>query len=180
MTDNEIIELFFSRSESAITETGVKYGRLCRKISYNILMNEEDMEECINSAYQKLWESIPPKRPDSLCGFLCRIVRNLALNVRRKAGVQNGNSIEELSEILADSVTVEKMYDSRQITDYINEFLDGQKKQNRVVFTARYYFGMSVHEISVGYELSEDAVKSRLKRMRNELREFLSERGVEV
>ena len=87
MTDNEIIELFFSRSERAISETGAKYGRLCRKVSYNILVNEEDMEECINSAYQKLWETIPPRKPESLCGYLCKIVRNLAINIRRKTSL---------------------------------------------------------------------------------------------
>ncbi len=177
MNDNEIIELFFSRSEAAITETGNKYGRLCRKVSYNILMNEEDMEECINSAYQKLWENIPPKRPESLCGYLCKIVRNIALNIRRTA---SDNCYEELSESFSDSIDVETAFDSKQISGYINEFLGGQKKQNRMVFTARYYFGMSVREIASGYEISEDAVKSRLKRMRSDLRDFLSERGVEV
>ena len=181
MTDNEIIGLFFSRSESAITETGVKYGRLCRKVSYNILMNEEDMEECINSAYQKLWENIPPKKPESLCGYLCKIVRNLALNIRRKEAVYGmDNCYEELSETFSDNSNVETAFDSKQISEYINVFLEKQKKQNRMVFTARYYFGMSVREIASGYEISEDAVKSRLKRMRNDLRDYLSERGVEV
>ena len=180
MTDNEIIELFFLREESAIIETGNKYGRLCRKISYNILSNEEDMEECINSAYQKLWENIPPKRPESLCGYLCAIVRNLALNVRKKMSAYSDNCYEELSEALTDGNTVEIAYDSKQTAQLINEFLGKQKKQNRMVFTARYYFGMSVREIAMGYDMSENAVKSRLKRMRNELREFLSERGVNV
>ncbi len=181
MTDNEIIGLFFSRSESAITETGSKYGRLCRKVSYNILMNEEDMEECINSAYQKLWENIPPKKPESLCGYLCKIVRNLALNIRRKeAAYGMDNCYEELSEPFSDNSNVETAFESKQITGYINEFLGKQKKQNRMVFTARYYFGMSVREIASGYEISENAVKSRLKRMRNDLRDYLSERGVEV
>ncbi len=180
MTDNEIIELFFSRSESAIRETGSKYERLCRKISYSILNNEEDMEECINSAYQKLWENIPPKRPESLCGYLCKIVRNLALNIRRKDTMQSDNCYEELSEAFADSSTVEAVYDSKQTAELINEFLGKSNKKNRMVFTARYYFGMSVREIAMGYDLSENAVKSRLMRMRNELREFLSERGVNV
>lgn len=180
MTDNEIIELYFSRSERAISETGSKYERLCRKISYNILMNEEDMEECINSAYQKLWETIPPKKPDSLCGYLCRIVRNLALNIRRKEALNGDNCYEELSQVLSDGDTVEKSFDSKQTAQLINEFLARQKKQNRMVFTARYYFGMSVREIAMGYDLSEDAVKSRLKRMRNDLRKYLSERGVSV
>lgn len=180
VTDNEIIELFFSRSERAICETGEKYGRLCRKVSYNILMNEEDMEECINSAYQKLWENIPPKKPESLCGYLCKIVRNLAINIRRKSFSYEDNCLEELSEVLSDENTVEKIYDSKQTAGFINAFLTKQKKQNRMVFTARYYFGMSVKEIATSYDMSEDAVKSRLRRMRNELREFLSERGVEV
>lgn len=178
MTDNEIIELFFSRSENAIRETSGKYERLCRKISYNILSNEEDMEECINSAYQKLWENIPPKRPESLCGYLCRIVRNLALNIRRKESADN--CYEELAETISDSNTVETVYDSKHTAELINEFLGKSKKTNRMVFTARYYFGMSVKEIAMGYDLSENAVKSRLMRMRNELREFLSERGVNV
>lgn len=181
MTDNEIIGLFFSRSESAITETGNKYGRLCRKVSYNILMNEEDMEECINSAYQKLWDNIPPKKPESLCGYLCKIVRNIALNIRRKETAYcMDNCYEELSETFSDSSNVETAFESKQITEYINAFLEKQKKQNRMVFTARYYFGMSVREIASGYEISENAVKSRLKRMRNDLRDYLSERGVEV
>jgi len=180
VTDKEIIDLFFSRSESAIAETGAKYGKLCRKISYNILMNEEDMEECINSAYQKLWENIPPKNPESLCGYLCRIVRNLAINIRRKSAVHEDNCYEELSEVLLCDNNVERAYDSKQTGEYINAFMSEQKKQNRLVFTARYYFGMSVKEIASGYNMSENAVKSRLKRMRNELRIFLSERGVEV
>lgn len=180
MTDKEIIDLFFLRSERAIAETGIKYGRLCRKVSYNILMNEEDMEECINTAYQKLWENIPPKNPESLCGYLCRIVRNLAINIRKKTVQYEDDCYEELSEVLSDDNNVEKAYDSKQTGKYINAFLSGQKKQNRMVFTARYYFGMSVKEIAAGYNMSEDAVKSRLKRMRNELRKFLSERGVEV
>ena len=75
---------------------------------------------------------------------------------------------------------METAFDSKQISEYINAFLEKQKKQNRMVFTARYYFGMSVREIASGYEISEDAVKSRLKRMRNDLRDYLSERGVEV
>ena len=180
MTDNEIIELFFSRSESAITETGAKYGRLLRKISYNILLNEEDMEECINSAYQKLWENIPPKRPESLCGYLAKIVRNLALNIRRKSPFERDDCYEELAEGISSGESVEKAYDSKQISELINSFLSKQQKKNRNIFTARYYFGMSVREIAMGYEISDSAVKSRLSRMRAELRKYLTERGVEI
>ena len=42
MEDQKIVELFFSRSEYAISETDLKYGRYCKYISQNILCNRED------------------------------------------------------------------------------------------------------------------------------------------
>lgn len=180
MEDKAIIELFFSRSEQAITETGKKYGKLCRKISYNILKNEEDTEECINSALQKLWSTIPPKNPEHLCGYLCTIIRNIALNVIRKGNRRNEDFYEGLSEVIPDSNTVEKMYDSNQIALYINEYLGKTSKKNRLVFTARYYYGMSVNAVAESLGMTENSVKSRLSRVRKELKAYLSERGVEV
>jgi len=63
MDDQSIIELFFQRDEKALTEIKEKYGKLCYKISGNILKYEEDIEECINDTYFALWNSIPPKNP---------------------------------------------------------------------------------------------------------------------
>ena len=36
--DKKIIELYFERNEQAIKETDIKYGKLCHKIAYNILI----------------------------------------------------------------------------------------------------------------------------------------------
>lgn len=180
MEDRAIIELYFSRSEEAIVETDKKYGKLCHKISYNILNNEEDTEECINSAFQRLWSTIPPKNPEHLCGYLCSIVRNIAINIIRRASRRGEGFYEGLSEVIPDSKTVENAYDSNQISSYINEFLGKSNKKNRIVFIARYYYGFSVKETAESLGMTENGVKSRLSRMRKELREYLSERGVEV
>lgn len=51
MEDSKIIELFFERSEKAITELSNKYGKVCMKIAMNILKNSEDAEECVNDSY---------------------------------------------------------------------------------------------------------------------------------
>ena len=48
MEDNAIIDLYFKRSEQAITETDTKYGSYCYSIAYNILSNREDSEESVN------------------------------------------------------------------------------------------------------------------------------------
>lgn len=180
MDDRKIIELFLARSEQGISETDSKYGKLCRKISYSIVHNEEDCEECVNSSYQKLWDTIPPKNPDSLCGYLCAIVRNFSLNIIRSKKRRGIDSYTDLSDVIPDGRTIETDYDSKEISALINEFLEKTNRKNRLVFIARYYFGMSVKDISDGYDMSESAVKSRLLRTRGDLREFLRKRGIEV
>ena len=53
MEDQQILDLYFARSESAITETDRKYGRYCHSIAYNILEDHEDAKEIVNDTYLK-------------------------------------------------------------------------------------------------------------------------------
>ncbi len=181
MDDNNIIEMFFSRSEQAISETERKYGRLCSNIAYAILSNAEDTEECVNDSYVKLWNAIPPKRPESLCGYLCMIVRNTALTafekVKRRSYEQQ---YDELAEIIPDNATVESRFESSALSEYLNAYLGKISRKNREVFISRYYFNMSITETAQGLGLSESAVKTRLTRVRAGLRQYLQERGVDL
>lgn len=181
MDDLSIIELFFQRSEKAITEIKLKYNTLCMKIANSILLNYEDSEECLNTSYLKIWNAVPPKRPDSLCGYLCRIVRNTALTLYKATSRRSFfEKYEELSEIYRFGETVEEIMDSNMLGDYINEFLKKENPKTRHIFILRYYFNMAVKDIADSFEMSEQAVSSRLMRARNNLRKFLSEKGVEV
>ena len=47
MDDAKIIDLYFNRDETAITETDRKYGTYCRGIAWSILQSLEDSEECV-------------------------------------------------------------------------------------------------------------------------------------
>ena len=79
MTDENIIKLYFERSELAILETDKKYSRLCNNVAENILKIREDIEECINDTYLSVWNKIPPVKPHIFFFFLCKITKNLAL-----------------------------------------------------------------------------------------------------
>ncbi len=181
MNDEQIIDLYFSRDEQAISETQTKYGRLCNNIAYGILTNNEDTEECVNDSYIKLWNAIPPKRPESLCGYLCMIVRNTALTAFEKLRRRSyEEQYDELAEIIPDNSTVESRFESGQLGAYINEYLGKISRKSREVFVSRYYFNMSISDTAQGLAMSESAVKTRLTRVRAGLKEFLQERGVEI
>ena len=76
MEDEKIIEMFFERSEQSIRELDIKYGKVCRKLSYNIVNSRQDAEECVNGTYLGAWNAIPPAKPDPLLTYICKIVRN--------------------------------------------------------------------------------------------------------
>lgn len=59
--DKKIIELYWERKEIAITETSLKYGKLCTHVARNILSSYEDSEECVNDTYFAVWNAIPDK-----------------------------------------------------------------------------------------------------------------------
>lgn len=79
ISDKEIISLFNERSEQAISKTSDKYKNLCFKIANNILNDKRDSEECVSDTWLALWNNIPPKSPNPLKAYICRIVKNLSL-----------------------------------------------------------------------------------------------------
>lgn len=104
MRDEDIVELYFSRSQQAIAESEKSYGKYCRTIGFNILGNHEDTEECVNETWLRAWDSIPPQRPKKLSAFLGRITRNLAFDKykasrrSKRGGGAFSQVLEELDE----------------------------------------------------------------------------------
>lgn len=185
MQDERIIGLFFARSEEAISALDLKYGKLCRQISGNILADPAEAEECVNDAYFGVWNAIPPQRPKQLGSFVLRIVRNLSLkryrrNRARKRDSSHDATYEELQSCLASSQTVEQALEAKELTNTLEQFLDTLSRENRVIFLRRYWFSDSYETIAALTGLSEKTVSVRLVRTREKLRKFLTEQGVLV
>ncbi len=129
MNDNEIIELYNKRSETAIEETKSKYNSYLMAIADNILHNNEDSEECINDTYLKTWNAIPPTVPNCLKAFLGKITRNLALNklrdnTREKRIANKGYvQLDELDNLLSAEYDIESELQQKQLLKIIDSFL---------------------------------------------------------
>lgn len=186
MEDTGIIELYFSRDEKAITETRTKYEKYVRRIVYNVLANNEDTDECVNDTYMKVWESIPPNRPQKLSSYIGTIARNLALSVFRRqntasrAGSQYALSLDELAECVSDSETPEIALESGLVTRLIGDYLRTISEDARVMFVCRYRFNDSISDIAANLGASESKVKSSLFRTRKGLKDFLVKEGIDV
>ena len=183
MDDVGIVGLFLGRSERAIDELSSKYGALCMNVSVNILKSHEDAEECVNDAYMKVWEHIPPDEPKSLSAYLLRIVRNLSVNrlrdaSRDKRSANFASCIDELEELIPSAASVEDEISAKELGKYISEYLRTLSKENRTIFVRRFWYTDSIESIAKTVGMREGSVRTRLTRLRAGLKEYLIEKGV--
>lgn len=183
MEDSKIIELFFERSERAIVELSEKYGSVCMKIAFNILGNREDSEECVNDSYFGIWNAIPPEKPNPLLAYLLRIVKNLSIkrckyNSAQKRAYIFTECFDDFDWCISAGDLTEEEFDTKQLSAYIDEFLDSINQTNRMLFVRRYWYMDSFEDIAAASGMNEAAVRKRLSRIRTDLKSFLRERGV--
>ncbi len=183
MTDEQIIELYFSRDESAITETERKYGVRCRRLSENIVGDRRDAEECVNDAYLAAWNAIPPTHPDPFSAFLYRITRNLSLkryeyNSAIRRNTHFDSSFDEVTEIITSDIRTDDWIEAKLTSELIECFFDGLSRENRVIFLRRYWFFDSYADISERVGLHEKVISMRLTRMRTQFRKILKRKGI--
>lgn len=185
MTDPEIIDLFFERSEQAISELAKHHGKPVRKVAYNILGNLQDVEECVNDTWLAVWNSIPPHRPAPLRSFVCKIARNLATkkyhsNTAQKRNSQYDAALDELAECIPDSSSVEDTYSAKELSLVINRFLDTLSYEDKFVFMRRYWYADSLTDIARMTNMSYSAVSVRLHRTKTKLKNLLMKEGLLV
>lgn len=184
MDDGKIIELYWERSEQAISETSEKYGRYCHRIAYNILHNDEDSEECVNDTYLRAWESIPPQRPNNLQAFLGKITRNLSLNKYEKMSAEKRGAgqtpliLDELSECIPGEEDTPSTAENMVIRDVIDRFLENLPPETRKMFVRRYFYMSPVKDIAREYGISESKVTVTLFRTRKKLKTALEKEGI--
>lgn len=185
MDDTNILELFWARSQEAVSAAAECYGALCRAVAGNILANPQDAEECVNDVWLAAWNAIPPARPERMGAFLARMTRNIALDKLdyNKALKRNGEldlALSELEECLGSRSGVEERVEAGQTADAIDAFLRTLPREQRWVFLRRYWYADPIAEIAHRGGMSQGKVKSMLFRTREKLKVYLEQEGIAV
>ena len=180
LPDEQIIQLYNARNEQAIRATADKYGNFCMSLSYDILGNRPDAEECVNDTYLRAWNSIPPAKPKSLQAFLAAITRRLSLDRYREQRAAKRNRELEISfEELSDMIQAP---DERadELPELLNDFLHTLDLPERRLFLRRYWLSVPTAKLAEEEGTTKNAVTVRLYKTRNKLKAYLKERGYTV
>ncbi len=185
VSDETIVNLYWERDERAIRETADKYGKYLHAISYNILHDRFDSEECVNDTYLATWNRIPPTRPNALQRFLSKITRDISMNKYRDAHAgkripsEMTVSLDELAACMEEPGEEETGLVDR-ISAVLNRYLYSLSKRDRFLFICRYYYGDSVATIARMMEISDKTIYRDLTKIKEGLRQALAEEGISV
>lgn len=183
MKDEEIVSLYWQRSQCAITETQKKYHAYLTKIAYNILFDMEDCRESVNDTYLGAWNSMPPHKPKCLSAYLAKLTRRISIDSYRRrtrekrGGSEYALSLNELEDCIPDGNRTTEEADLHILARHINTYLRTLPPQQRNVFIGRYFYADSLQEVAAYYRMSIPKTKSMLHRTRQGLKTYLTKEG---
>lgn len=184
MEDGQIVRLYCNREERAIQETARKYAAYCHGIAYRILENHPDAEEVVNDTYLRVWNSIPPAKPQSLSAYLGKISRRLALNrwrsgqAKKRGGGETALALDELEDCIPWGHSPQIEMEGKELAQSVNRFVRELPQTQRRLFVLRYWHLYPIREIAERNDFSESKVKSQLRRTRKELKTYLEKEGL--
>lgn len=182
MEDVQIVSLYWNRDQSAISESNIKYGQMLKRISLSVVQNQEDSDECVNDTYLKVWDTIPPQKPNSLAAYLGRITRNISINRWYENHTQKRGGanvlITELSDCIPSPYSVEKEIEASELSAVITKWLYSIAQDDRVLFLRRYWFGESLNSLAEECATTPNRLAGRMYRLRKKLKLTLEKEGI--
>ncbi len=184
LTDDQIINLFLARDERAVQAVSERYSAACLRTANRYLHSHEDAEECVSDVLMKLWQQIPPAKPQNLEAFIMTLTQHTALDrirkqqAQKRGGGQAAASLEDVGETLRASETVEDAISHRMLTEAVERFLDTLSDDAQTIFTERWHNETQPRDIAEKFGISGVHVRKSLMQTRRKLKAYLKKEGL--
>ncbi|MBE6676168.1 MAG: RNA polymerase sigma factor [Ruminococcaceae bacterium] len=186
LSDSAIVELYWARDEAAIKHTDLKYRNYLLHVAYNILIDAQDSEECLNDTYLSAWDSMPPHRPNVLQAFLSTITRHLAIDRYRRKHTKKSIPpafVSPLSDLEGFALGDDSFYSEREasaLAEVISAWLRTLDERKRYVFMSRYYDARPIEEIAQTLGCARSTVNADIAFIKTSLKQALAKEGYTV
>ncbi len=158
----------------AFVELVARHQAMVCGVALGVLGDFAASEDAAQEAFITAWRKIHEVRePEKVRAWLARIARNAALGQRRR---MRGGPVREMETESADEdhPPPDQSAISEEEAALVREALDRLPETYRLPLVLFYRQEQSVREVAAALDLSEDAVKQRLARGRELLRERLA------
>jgi RNA polymerase sigma-70 factor (ECF subfamily) len=181
--DFKLIEAFHNGDDKAFEEIVRRYHRQVANIVYLTLGNREEVDDLSQEVFVRVFRSLNRFEYDSsLYSWIYRIAVNLCIDEIRKKRIRKLIPLDFLTE-----TKLEREKKSKAVVTASDELLQKEKEEvirdalgklsplHRTVILLREYQDLSYGEIAKTLRISQQAVKSRIFRAREELRVLLKD-----
>jgi len=169
--DQQLIQLMQGGDERALIEIYNRYWEKMLAVAYNRLGNLEEAEECIQDVLYKLWKL----RGDfslskvELSNYLSRAIRNQAFNMLEQRYRERRKSDSYIPSDDVNLLSPERQLMIRELQQQIDDSINSLPPQCQLVFKLSRQEGLSNKEIAEKLNLSENTVKSHLKKANKDI-----------
>lgn len=176
-TDAELIQLCGQGDQSAYGQIVERYQSLVCSVAYNrcgdLALSEDLAQEAFILGWQKL---VDLKDVSKFKAWICTIVRNLASrsSQRSRHKTTRAADLDAVPDIASKMESPVERAVSAEEEKLVWQALSDVPENYREPLILFYREGQSVARVAAALDLSEDAVKQRLSRGRNMLRQQLT------
>ena len=172
-TDAELVLAVRRGDKRAFVEIVARHQAMVCGITYSILADFAASEDAAQEAFLTAWRKFQHLRePERLRGWLGQIARNAALgHLRRDKG---SASLQDTPDLPDERPAPDELAASAEEAALVRESVGKLPELYRLPLILYYREGQSVRAVAESLAISEDAVKQRLARGREMLREEMS------
>jgi RNA polymerase sigma factor (sigma-70 family) len=158
-----------------------RYERVALSVAYSVLHDAAEAGDATQEAFLRAWQRLGDLQDPAKFGpWLCNIVRNLALDLRRRNRHLTATGIAESDAASPANRPFMRLVpdpsadlQEREERDRIGAALAELDETTRTAIVMRYYDGASSKEIGEALDLNPAAIDMRLSRGRRQLKEVL-------
>ncbi|MBI2620051.1 MAG: sigma-70 family RNA polymerase sigma factor [Ignavibacteriales bacterium] len=180
--DRTLVHAFRNGDERAFEEIVRRYQRQVANVLYLTLGGREEVEDLSQEVFIRVHRSVGRVSVDvSLFSWIYRIALNLAIDELRRRKVKKILSLDffsaspsEKENVLRDHTSASDRVLAEEKREQILTAIGKLSAAYRAALVLREYEGLSYKEIAGLLQITEQAVKSRIFRAREELKKHLS------
>ncbi len=172
LTDEQVIERIVASQDPAMVE--ILYQRYAPKVYRKCIsfVKEDDIAENLtHDIFIKVYLNLASfKRRSKFSTWLYSITYNFCIDYLRKAKKQQVYNLDDQKEVVGDA-DIDSLEDLKGIElKRLKQLLEKIKPEEKMILLMKYREEMSIKEIQQVFQISESAVKMRIKRAKEKVR----------
>jgi len=174
LNEAKALALLKSGNQEALEWFIDKYSAYVGTVVNSILkdsMSHADVEEVTSDVFVTLWRSAEKLYPLNLKGYLSRVARSLSMQKLRERSQEL--PLDEDILILDDDSAFDRLEQQEQDA-LVRKAVYSMSQPDKEIFLRFYYYCQSVSTIAKQMQMNPSTIKTRLRRGRERLRQYLN------